>query len=75
MMTNIQTEIDPLHPKRFKTSDVRNATILACLLIQASKHLVRRYLDPKNIPKTPQEVFGRLGYVIWSQIDGPSIRS
>ena len=28
----------------------------------ASKHLVRRYLDPKNIPKTPsQEVSGRLG--------------
>ena len=27
-----------------------------------SKHLLRRYLDPKNIPSTPsQEVFGCLG--------------
>ena len=28
-----------------------------------STHLLRRYLDPQNIPKTPsQEVFGCLGY-------------
>ena len=34
-------------------------------LSQASKHLVRRYLDPKNIPKTPsQEVFGSLVFFV-----------
>ena len=31
-----------------------------------SKHLLRRYLDPKNIPQTPsQEVFGCLGLHEW----------
>ena len=38
------------------TFDAKNVAL------QASKHLIRRYLDPKNIPKTPSEqVFGRLG--------------
>ncbi len=38
------------------TFDAKNVAL------QASKHLIRRYLDPKNIPKTPSDqVFGRLG--------------
>ena len=36
----------------------------------ASKHLVRRYLDPqKQIPITPQEVFGRVGVYLHIELN------
>ena len=40
------------------------------LTIGNSKHLLRRYLDPQNMPKTPsQEVFGCLGkMMLWIQM-------
>ena len=37
----------------------------------SSKHLLRRYLDPQNIPKThPEEVFGCIGFDVFGSVLG-----
>ena len=51
-----------LKPWQTITTIYPTAGIALICIPRASKHLVKRYLDPKNMPKSAsQEVFGGFG--------------